>query len=760
MIRASGRSYFVRILILISIAIFGIVLAAETAMYAGLRRQYERVTGQLQYSLIAQARAVTDTLLRQAEMLVMALSVREDVGRFSESGFPVTQFDRFRRATEIVHVLGSGSIGRYVQSVYLYNETSDRVLTEEGMMDRIHFTDAAFAEKSVQTHAKQHWLTSREYGGSGPQVITYIGPVPLGGKVSTAIVLNLSVSSLVAGYLETLDAPDSELLVADEEGIPFARTNSVPDITDEVMKRAVSRSTYESVTIGDELWSVSSSSSQYTGWHFLVFSRADRLARFSYNIVKFAIGVGIVFLVLACVLSLAVAQAIYRPVRHLRELIARTTDDSAFAFTPGEHAGLDEVEQIERRFLAVLGRNLEYQERFERNSELLKEKFLWDVVTGRTDPQDLGRSLATFGIEPTEQALAALLVEYPAPIRSRHHITTHFYDETARLAEQVKTPGVTVIARLAGTTEIVLCVGASSDKAFVDLASRLHARLTEQFPFEFHVSVGAPVTDIAEIHLSYESAARLLAYARLYPGVHVLQSRHDGESGSQLDFVRCESIVGNIASALDTGLIPKVKEEIARLFTETAVCASHDYRQAKVTQIANLLLNHIVTSLEPGDFFHEADNPWQLFARIESADALFSWLDSVVNKLEKYYHHKQQQHRSRHVEAAVRYLNERYSEPVSVQLVADSIGIAPTYLSTIFKQEIGISFARYVLDLRLAYARKLLESTDKLISAVAEESGFGNTQNIIRAFRKEIGCTPAAYRALHFKESETGLPLR
>jgi two-component system, response regulator YesN len=752
-IRTPGRSYFIRVFLLISIAVVGIVLVTNAALYAGLRHQYERVTGQLQYNLITQARVLTDTLLRQAEMLVLALSVREDVGRFSQGGFPLTEFDRFRRATEVVHVLGTGSTGKYVQSAYLYNATSDRVLTAEGMADRIHFADATFAERAVQAQEKQRWLTSREFGESGPQVITYIGPVSLRGMATTVIVLNLNVSSLVTDFLATLDDPNSELVVLDEAGVRFAGSNLMAVLGDDVIERALSQSAHESITIGHELWSTASSVSEYTGWRYVVFSRSDHLARLSSTVVQFTIAAGIVFLLLASLLSLAVARAIYRPVRHLKESLSRIADEPAFKPSPEEEADQGEIEQIERRFLSVLRRNLEYQEQYQRNSELLKEKLLWDMVAGRVDARSIYQGLSMFSIEPTDRPVAAVLVEYPAQTRARHHIKAHFYDETVRLAKRDR--DLTVIAELADTTNVVLCVGTPTDGALGDFASRLHAGLTVQFPFEFHVSVGASVTSIGEIHLSYGSAVRLLAHARLYPGVHVLVSNQGGDRRTQLDYVRCETIVQSIASALDAGRMTDVKEGIAQLLNETSSCLSHDYRQAKVTQVANLLLNHVIANLEPRFFFAEDENPWQLFARMESADDLFSWLDSVVSRVEEYYDQKQKQHRSRHVAAAVRYLNERYCEAISVQLVADSIGIAPTYLSTIFKQEVGVSFARYVLDLRLARARELLTSTDTPINVVAEESGLGSKQNIIRAFRKEYRCTPSTYRELHTVRHET-----
>ena len=63
---------------------------------------------------------------------------------------------------------------------------------------------------------------------------------------------------------------------------------------------------------------------------------------------------------------------------------------------------------------------------------------------------------------------------------------------------------------------------------------------------------------------------------------------------------------------------------------------------------------------------------------------------SIISSKEEYYVHRQEQYHSRHVQAAIHYLQERYRQPISVQIVSDSVGISPTYLSTIFKEQTGV----------------------------------------------------------------------
>jgi two-component system, response regulator YesN len=441
-------------------------------------------------------------------------------------------------------------------------------------------------------------------------------------------------------------------------------------------------------------------------------------------------------------------------VRRLRKTISGIEADDPPPEASGTAKNAGEIKEIERRYLAALSRNLEYQERYRKNAELLKEKLLWDMLMGRADGETLLRNLQINGIDVRGPRFAVLLVQYPGELRTRHHLKTHFSDEVEQWGGRHSGLHVSVVVQLVDSEHVVLCLQGTSERSFRELAHRLQPQLADRFPFHFHIALGASVTNCAEMYISHRSALQLLDYSRFYPGTCVLHT--DSEmGGDELAYYRAEKTVAAIASNLEKGQIAQAKDPISHLFAETTEPLSHEYRQAKITQIANLLLNHVVTNLDPGFFFGNRENPWQLFAGMHSAEDLFAWLDSLLARMDEYYLHRQQQYHTRHVQSAIQYLEERHHEPISVQIVADSVGVSPTYLSTIFKKEIDTSFTQYLLNLRLAAARDLLESTDLPVRTVAEQTGFGSKQTIIRAFKKEYGCTPGAYREQHYRQVQS-----
>ncbi len=98
---------------------------------------------------------------------------------------------------------------------------------------------------------------------------------------------------------------------------------------------------------------------------------------------------------------------------------------------------------------------------------------------------------------------------------------------------------------------------------------------------------------------------------------------------------------------------------------------------------------------------------------------------------------------------AIRYISQNYREPLTLQGVARSLGVNTYYLSRVFSARMHVSHRRYLNSLRIALARRLLESTDTPITQVCFECGFENLRTFDRVFLSHAGLTPRAYRKQH-----------
>ena len=101
------------------------------------------------------------------------------------------------------------------------------------------------------------------------------------------------------------------------------------------------------------------------------------------------------------------------------------------------------------------------------------------------------------------------------------------------------------------------------------------------------------------------------------------------------------------------------------------------------------------------------------------------------------------------------YLGLHYREQISLDTLADVMGVSRFHLSHLFSNKLGIGFKEYLNNLRVEYAKGLLRSTDQPISDVCTASGFENQRTFNRVFRDNTGSSPRDYR-LH--REDFGIP--
>ena len=93
------------------------------------------------------------------------------------------------------------------------------------------------------------------------------------------------------------------------------------------------------------------------------------------------------------------------------------------------------------------------------------------------------------------------------------------------------------------------------------------------------------------------------------------------------------------------------------------------------------------------------------------------------------------------------YCESHFTEEISLSSVAQSTHLSRCYISHLFGDKLSISFTDYINILRIKAACELLMETDKKISDVSEDVGYGTIRSFNRAFLKIMGQTPQNYRS-------------
>lgn len=91
-------------------------------------------------------------------------------------------------------------------------------------------------------------------------------------------------------------------------------------------------------------------------------------------------------------------------------------------------------------------------------------------------------------------------------------------------------------------------------------------------------------------------------------------------------------------------------------------------------------------------------------------------------------------------------LRARYDEPWTVHDLARAVGMSDSHLAALFVDEVGLSPAACLREIRLRHAEHLLVETDLPIATVATAVGFCSAQHLATVTKSAMGLTPSQIR--------------
>ena len=108
---------------------------------------------------------------------------------------------------------------------------------------------------------------------------------------------------------------------------------------------------------------------------------------------------------------------------------------------------------------------------------------------------------------------------------------------------------------------------------------------------------------------------------------------------------------------------------------------------------------------------------------------------------------------NRKIENILTYLHENYNQNITNEELSHRFLYHPNYLSSMIKNYTGLSLHKYLIQLRLLQAAKLLETRERSIGEIAEICGFCDIYHFSKCFKKEMGVSPAGYRKTYWGEN-------
>lgn len=120
--------------------------------------------------------------------------------------------------------------------------------------------------------------------------------------------------------------------------------------------------------------------------------------------------------------------------------------------------------------------------------------------------------------------------------------------------------------------------------------------------------------------------------------------------------------------------------------------------------------------------------------------------EMVMDYTEKMRKYNRSDTNSKHINACKEYIYSHIKERITIEDLADELGVSSGYLSRLFKKETGVSVSAYIRSQKIDMAKNLLRFSDYSMIDIANRLSFSSQSHFIQQFREVVGMTPKKYR--------------
>ena len=275
----------------------------------------------------------------------------------------------------------------------------------------------------------------------------------------------------------------------------------------------------------------------------------------------------------------------------------------------------------------------------------------------------------------------------------------------------------------------------------------LLVKLDEVYNFQVIGCTSRLFTDFFRISAIYRAVRQVQAYHYcIGSGCNIFYEDLDMTDGPDLVTYKYLHLFDKLLQGSDWH---GVNELICRI---TDSLKEHPAKDAKTAYIYKEMFSITIRHL-----FEEASTYQYEIQQLNEGITMFDEIFDDVEQMQLYYlgimtllsleHSNDQLHP--HIRKVLAIVHSEYKEPLTLEGIADRIGITSAYLSRLFKSEMTMNFKSYLTDFRIELAKKALVDTNKKIEVIRMEVGYQSQSQFDRAFNKVEGMPPSEFRQFY-----------
>lgn len=92
------------------------------------------------------------------------------------------------------------------------------------------------------------------------------------------------------------------------------------------------------------------------------------------------------------------------------------------------------------------------------------------------------------------------------------------------------------------------------------------------------------------------------------------------------------------------------------------------------------------------------------------------------------------------------YIDKFFTRDINLEKIAEEVGLGSSYISRIFKEELGMNYIDYIIQKRINHAKEMMLSGEKNIKKISEAVGYSDVNYFCRVFKKHTGLTTGQFK--------------
>jgi len=328
-----------------------------------------------------------------------------------------------------------------------------------------------------------------------------------------------------------------------------------------------------------------------------------------------------------------------------------------------------------------------------------------------------------------------------------------------RIASKVKfllVDETDVLYFFSGVDHVVMIIKGTAD---IDLTEKAyHTAQTLKHEVEddgttgLTVSISSVTPRISAIHDAFHEACILL---KTFGGTNRGQIFRAGDIGRMQSPVSASAdnfFNLNIENQLKFAIaedVPAIVEEFTRnLNTDEMQSVLYRYYVLMdLTNTAMRIIRNFKPDTDPAEIATHFAGLRQVFQSAMSEEEFTELATKICLETIELRDRGNSSHHVKLVGRACEYIEEKYNDPdISLNTVASHVALSPTHFSTIFSQEMSVTFIEHLTSVRMEKVKEMLATTDEKVVTIAFEVGYNEPNYLSYLFKKREGLTPMEYR--------------